>query len=103
MTYSEASFYKIYKIKDTEIRQTIQLSLYKYHTFLTSVPDGGDWSASHGSHFASKEKPWYPCITGRVAYLDTAQKIKTFPLLEIKPQSDFIQLCTFIYSIFVTL
>jgi hypothetical protein len=45
-----------------------------------------------------------------MAYLDMAQKIKTFPLLEIKPQSlafykttDFIQLCTFIHSIFVTL
>jgi len=31
------------------------------HAFLTSVLDGGEWSASNPSHFTPKGKnPWYP-------------------------------------------
>jgi len=32
----------------------------KLHTFLASALDGGEWSASHISHFPHGNNPWYP-------------------------------------------
>jgi hypothetical protein len=60
------------------------------HTFLTSAPDGGEWSASGTGRFTSEEL--VPCAssTGRRmgprATLNALKNRKIFPLPNIEPR-----------------
>jgi hypothetical protein len=50
--------------------------------FLTSVPDGGKWSASHPDHFIPRERgpgtPWIGGWVGLRSGLDAVDKRKSF-------------------------
>jgi hypothetical protein len=78
----------------------------KLHTFITSTPDGGEWSVSLFSRFTPAEGPaGVQCVLGwldSVAGLDPAEKEKPFapigdgPLLPISfnPQHSHCTECT---------
>jgi hypothetical protein len=83
---------------DEKVKVKLSLSLTKHHAMksLTSVLDGGEWSASRPGRFIRKERPpdthWIGgCVDPR-AGLDTVSKRKILsPHRDSSPDQDIIK------------